>query len=119
MKPLLDPQGFMKRFQNFEDGELREINVLSPTTFSITLAGQDEARGFDWVSVTLEFSNVQEAKLLENNQLRFLDMHEGLSIIKKENLYGFAHANCKTIQEIKNASLFVISSTVKYEEGAF
>ena len=121
MKPLLknDINSFLERFGNFIDAEFREINIISPTTLTITFATQDSARAFDWVTVTLEFSGMSDAKLLESSKLSMIDMSDGVSIVKDSETYGFAIGTTQTISGIKNATVFAISSNIKYEEGLF
>lgn len=121
MKPLSagNLNSFMERFDNFRDGEFRSIEVVSPTTITITLAGQDGAREFDWVSMKFEFSGVSDAKLLENSKLSFVDMSEGISIIDSDSLFAFGLGNCYNISSIKNSASHIVSSNLKYEEGLF
>lgn len=121
MKPLLanNLNSFMERFDNFRDGEFRSIEVVSPTTITITLAGQDSARSFDWISMKFEFSGVINAELLENSKLSFVDMSEGVSIINTDNLFAFGLSKCYNIPSVKNSACHIISSSLKYEEGLF
>ena len=121
MKPLLanNLDTFLKRFDNFRDSELRSMEVISPTLIRVTLAGQDSARAHDWVSVELEFSGVQDAKLLENAKLSFVDMSDGVSIITFNNLFAFGIGKCYNIEGIKNSTCQVVSSGLKYQEGLF
>jgi len=119
MKPLTNIKGFLDRFCNFYDGEFRHVDVISPTTISITLTTQDKAKEFDWVSVTLEFSGVSDARLLENDKLNLVDMSEGISIIKENNLFYFGIARCENISSIKTSTCHIESSSLKYKQEAF
>jgi hypothetical protein len=121
MKPLLaeDLPTFLKRFGNFVDGEFRSIDITSPTAMLVTLAGQDSARGFDWLSIKLEFSGVSDAKLLENSQLSHVDMSEGINIIYKDGMYGFGTGNCTNLSSMKSSTLFIVSKNMKYQEDIF
>ena len=121
MKPLSadNLNSFMERFDNFREGEFRSIEIVSPTTITITFAGQDSAREFDWISMKFEFSGVNDANLLENGKLSFVDMSEGISIIDAEGLFAFGLGNCYNISSIKNSACHIISSSLKYEEGLF
>ena len=94
MKPLTNIDSFLKRFNHFKDGEFRSIEIISPTTMLIHLAGQDEARAFDWVSVNLEFTNIISAQLVEDSKLPLLDMSEGISIINNTNSLAFGIGEC-------------------------
>ncbi len=82
MKPLNDFEDFLKRFNHFKNGEFRSIEIVSPTKIVLTFVGQDESREFDWISLKLELSRVQDTKLLENKKLPLLDMSVGISILK-------------------------------------
>ena len=121
MKPLLakDINTFLKRFNNFRDGELRSIEVISPTQMKVTLAGQDEGRSFDWISLELEFSGVNDARLVENSKLSFIDMYEGISILSDSKYFAFAIGEYDSISESKNSTFYIISTSLKYKEGAF
>lgn len=116
MKPLLNVEAFLKRFNHFKDGEVRSLEVLSPTTMLITLAGQDEARAFDWVSVNLEFSNISDAQLIEDSKLSLIKMSEGISIIKSTDTLAFGIGECKNEAGIKSSTCFIIASNIKFEE---
>jgi hypothetical protein len=121
MKPLLanNLNSFMERFDNFRNGEFRSIEVVSPTTITITLAGQDSARSFDWISMKFEFSGVSDAQLLENSKLSFVDMCDGISIINTDDLFAFGLGKCYNISNIKSSACHIVSSSLKYEEGLF
>ena len=112
MQPLYikDLSAFLARFGNFVDGELRHIEIVSPTTFEITLAGQDANRGHDWITVKFELSEVSEAALLENSDYSYVDMSDGIDIEVVD--YEFTLS-------IKNSTFFVASAALKYEEGKF
>lgn len=121
MKPLLADKldSFMERFDNFREGELRSIEVVSPTMIIITLAGQDSAREFDWISMKFEFSGVNDAKLLDSSRLSLIDMSDGVSIINNDNLFAFGIGKCYNISSIKNSTCQVIGSGLKYQEETF
>lgn len=121
MRPLLakNLNSFLARFSNFTDGELRSIEIVSSTTIKITLAGQDSARGFDWVTICFEFSGVSDAKLLNDSKLSLIEMSSGINIIYEDDNFIFGIGEYKSLQNIKNSICFIISSTLKYEEGAF
>jgi hypothetical protein len=112
MKPLTKSalNTFLERFGYFKDGEIREIEIKSPTNIFITIAAQDESRAYDWVTVKLEFEGVSSASLIENNQLQFLDMSDGIDINNNNNYFTFG---------IKSATLHIESLSLKYDEGSF
>ena len=118
LKPLTNIKEFLDRFDNFKDGEFRSIEVITPTTMLVTLAGQDKAREFDWVSVKLEFNNISDARILEDKKLSLVDMGDGISIIDETKL-AFAIGECYNISSIKSSTCYIECLTIKYEEGLF
>ena len=121
MKPLLSKEvnSFLERFGNFIDAEFRHVEVLSPTAINITLACQDSARGFDWISLNLEFSGISDARLLDSSKLLHVDMSDAVSIITKDNSFAFGLGSYSTISSIKNSAFYIICENIKYEEGSF
>ena len=112
-------KSFLQRFDNFRDGELRHVEIESPTKISITISAQDSARAFDWITVTLEFSGVREAKLVDINKLSFIDMSEGISILYDNNSFAFGISKCENTSGIKTSICHIISADLKYKEGLF
>jgi len=106
MKPLLTKEinNFLKRFDYFQNSEFRHVETNSPTNISITLTAQDEAKAFDWVSITLMFDGVSDALLLDNNKLNFLNMEDGISILYKGNKFYFGIGKCENISAIKTST---------------
>jgi len=119
MKPITNIESFLQRFDNFKNGELRSIEVINPTTMLVILAGQDEARAFDWISMKLEFNGVNDARLLDSSKLSLIDMNDGISIVKEDNSLAFGIGECYNIPSIKNSTCFISCSSIKYEEGLF
>lgn len=121
MKPLLQTQllTFLERFDNFKNAEFRTLKIISPTNISLTLSLQDGARAFDWITLTLEFFGVSDARLLEEEKLKFIDMSDGASLLFEENKFAFGIAECYNISSVKNSSLYLICESIKYEEGLF
>jgi hypothetical protein len=121
MKPLLTKEmnSFLERLGNFVDAEFRDIEIISPTTIKITLAGQDSARGFDWITVEFEFSGVNDARLIENSKLPHVDMSDGVNILCEDGLFTFGIGKETTISSLKNSICQITSSTLKYQEGQF
>ena len=121
MKPLLAKElpNFLKRFGNFVDAEIRSIDILSPTSMKLTLAGQDGARSFDWITIELEFDGVSDARLIDNSKLALLDMQNGISLLHEDSNFYFAIYNYNSTSNIKDSISYIISSSLKYQEGAF
>ena len=112
MKPLhvKDIDSFLSRFGDFLDAEIRSINIISPQQITITLACQDSARAFDWITLNLEFSDISDASLIDASQLLHVDTSEGATLLYNDKHFIFS---------IKNATLSLTASTIKYEEGQF
>jgi len=121
MKPLLkkDLPAFLERFGNFIDSEFRHVDIVSPTVIKITLAGQDSARGFDWITVEFEFNGVSDVRLLDNSKLPHVDMGDGISIIYEDGLFAFGIGEYTTISSLKSSTFQITSSSLKYQEGQF
>ncbi|MFT5835878.1 MAG: hypothetical protein ACI9RG_000771 [Sulfurimonas sp.] len=121
MRPLLSKELplFLKRFGNFVDAEIRSFEMPSPTTIKVIIACQDEARGFDWLTLHLEFSSILDAKLIDNSKLSYIDLSEGMNIIYENDIFHFCVGNYTTASGIKNAVSYIMSSNIKYEEKPF
>lgn len=111
MKPLLakDLTAFMQRFENFQDAEFRSLEIISPLVMQLTFALQDAARSYDWITVTLEFNDIVDASLVQENRLHLIDMSEGASLSFDE-LFTF---------KINSATFFIKAKTLKFQEGSF
>lgn len=121
MKPLLKKElpFFLKRFDNFRDCEFRSLNILSSSTIELTFAVQDKNRDFDWISLTLEFNNIKDARLLQDKQIPLIDMSDGITLIVDDSKFAFAISECYNLSSILNSSLYIIAETIKYQEGEF
>ncbi|MDF1883379.1 hypothetical protein JHD49_05435 [Sulfurimonas sp. SAG-AH-194-C21] len=121
MKPLTlnELPAFIERFSSFKDAEFRSLNIISPLQIQTTFAVQDSARAFDWITITLEFNGVSDARLLESSRLYLVDMSEGANILKEDTLFAFGIGECYNISTIKSSSCYIIANTLKYEEGLF
>lgn len=121
VKPLLkkDLSAFLKRFDGFKDAELRLFEIVSPTIVKITLAVQDSAREFDWITIKLELSEIIDAKLLENSKLPHVDMSEGISIIFIESQVAFGIGNYDNFSNITNSACYIKAASIKYQEDSY
>jgi hypothetical protein len=109
----------LERFLEFKDAEFRSLEIINPLEMHLVFAVQDKARDFDWITLRLEFLGVKNARLLENSKLSFLDMSDGVTIIKNENSLAFAIGEYNTMNTIENAPLFIIASDMKHKEEQF
>lgn len=121
MKPLhaSEIKNFLSRFDTFKGSELKAIAVKSPALLELTISTQDSTRDYDWIDISLEFSNVSDAKLLENNTLSFLDMQEGITIFSEMKKFVFCHGKYSELQNAKNSALYIVSDSLKFEELPF
>ena len=109
----------MDRFDNFTGAEFRSLEIMSPVEIKVVLATQDKSRDFDWITVTLLFSTVEDAKLVEEKQLPFLDTSEGLGISFDNNRFAFCVGKCYNSASQQSAPLYIVAQSLKYEEGTF
>ena len=109
----------LKRFENFKDAEFRSLEIISPLEIKALFAVQDSARAFDWITISLEFSGVSDARLVDGNKIAYIDMSEGLSILKESNTIAFGIGECYNVATIKNSSCYIIANDLKYFEGSF
>ncbi|MBL0708690.1 MAG: hypothetical protein JJW00_06560 [Sulfurimonas sp.] len=121
MKPLLktDIGSFLKRFGNFVDAEIRSIEPVSSNIIRVLIATQDSARGFDWITINVEFSSIIDAKLIESSKLSLVDMSEGITFFYQDNCFALSINNYNNLENIKNDIFYIVSSSIKYEEDLF
>lgn len=109
----------LTRIDNAIDGELRSVAMNSPLNFTLELSVQDRNRGNDWINIAFEIDGVSDARLIEDNKLPFVDMSEGISIVFEDGVYGLATGSYSSIEALKDATLYLIGSSMKYEERPF
>ena len=121
MKPLNSSQTakFLERFDDFKGSEIRSLEILSASEMKLTLAAQDKARDYDWITINLLFTDISDARLVDDSKLAFLDMDEGVTILFDENQYGFSVGSYSNLSSLKDAALYIIAKNIKYDEGAF
>ena len=105
----------LKKYNNFKYEQIRSIEQLPNSSKIVTLVIQDDD-GEDVNSVKIEFSNIKDSKILVNSVLSFLDMTSGITIIKENNLYGFAIGSGSAMHHVHNAPLYIVSSDINIEE---
>jgi hypothetical protein len=109
----------LKRFENFRDSEFKNIEIKSPTEISLSFALQDSAREFDWIVLELVFSGVSDARLIDTDKLAFIDMSDGITILKDDQSIAFGISECYNIKSIKTSVCYIIASSLKYYEKKF
>ncbi len=121
VKPLhvRELSSLLSRFENFTASEIKEITLKSPTVIEIRLSVQDSALEFDWIDLNFELSSVNDARILENSKLAYLDMNEGLSILFEENLFAFCYGSYSSLATAKDSSFYIIAQSLKFEELPF
>lgn len=121
MKPLLATQTseLLKRIDNAIDGELYAVTMNTPLNFTVELSVQDANRGNDWINIAFEVDGVNDARLVEDDKLAFIDMSGGISVLFESGSCAFGIGRYDTIAAVNSASLYLVGSTIKYEERPF
>ena len=109
----------LTRINNGIDGEIRSVIMNSPTNFTIELSVQDRNRGNDWINMAFEIDGVSDARLVEDNKLPFVDMSEGITIVFEDGTCALAIGKYSSIETLKDATLYLTGSSLKYEERPF
>ena len=121
MKPLL-PNNFtelLTRIDNAIDGELISVTMNNPKNFTLELSVQDKHRGYDWINMAFEIDGIIDARLADDNAFSLIDMSEGISIIEADGTIGLCIGKYSTLSALKDAKLFLLGQSIKYEERAF
>ena len=105
----------LEKYNHFKDAQIRSVQSLSDDSKVVTLVVQDD-EGEDLHTISIEFKNIKESRILQNSVLSFLDMMSGISIIKEHDLYGFAVGRGTAMLHVHNAPLYIVASDIKIEE---
>jgi len=121
MKPLAKTElaKFSKRFENFQNAEFRSVEIISAFEIALTVAVQDSSREFDWITLKLLFSEISDAKLVEDSKLPYIDLEDGISLLALDDSVAFAIGECYNISTVKSSIFYIICKSLKYEEGSF
>ncbi len=114
-----EAQKIQERFLHGENCECVLIDPIDATTIRVELSVQDKTREYDWIDLVFEFYGVSDAKLLSDNQLKQIDTTEGFSINLDQNSVSFALDKYTNVKSSKDSPLYIIATTLKYEERAF
>ena len=121
MKPLCasDAQILLERLDGAKEAVLRKITMRGSTSISVEFSVQDAHRGFDWINIVFEMEGVSDARLLDDGNLKHVDMSEGISLVFESQRVGLATAQCDTLSGVAEAQFYLIGHFVKYEERPF
>lgn len=106
----------LNKHNNFKYAQVRSIEQLTDNSRTLTIVVLDDDGEEDLHTIKIEFINIKNSRILQNNVLGYLDMSFGISIIKENNLYGFALGRGTAMLHVHNAPLFIISTDIKIEE---
>lgn len=106
----------LKKHNKFKYAQIRSIEQLSDDTRTVTIVVQDDDGEEDLYTVKIEFKDIKNSRILLNEVLGYLDMSSGISIIKENDLYGFALGSGTAMLHVHNAPLYIIASDIKIEE---
>ena len=118
MKPLNSSslKELFKRFESFKDAQMDSLEILSATSIKVMFNVQDSSRGFDWIGIVFLFDGVEDAQLVEESKLKFVDMSDGLSIFFEDGSFFCALGDYNDISGTKNALCYIRSKSLKYKE---
>ena len=121
MKPLLSTQTdtLLRRIDHAIGGELYSVTMNSPLNFTVELSVQDASRGQDWINIAFEVDGMSDANLVEDDRLSLVDMSEGISIIFEDGVSAVGVGKYNSIASIKSAPLYLVGTSIKYEERPF
>lgn len=121
MRPLIPTSApaLLERIENAKGGELRSIIMQDPTTCLLTFSVQDKNRGYDWINVTFEISGVHDARLLEEERLKHVDMSDGVSVLFDGEACGILFGSYNRLTAHDDATMYVLGTSMKYLELPF
>ncbi|WP_345970165.1 hypothetical protein WCX72_12950 [Sulfurimonas sp. HSL1-6] len=122
MKPLSTASAasqLLERIVNGEGAMLRSLALNGPTTATLTLSVQDKHRGYDWIDISFEMSGMNDARLVDDKQLDFIDTDEGITVVFEDGQWGLAVGRYAGLEALKSAPLYVIGASLKYAEAPF
>lgn len=106
----------LKQHNKFKYAQIRTIEQLSDDTKAVTIVVQDDDGEEDLHTIRIEFKDIKSSRILVNEVLGYLDMSSGISIIKENDLYGFALGSGTAMLHVHNAPLYIVSSSIIIEE---
>ena len=122
VKPLSTPSAaavLLERVINGEGAMLRSLALNGPTTATLTLSVQDKHRGYDWIDISFEMSGINDARLVDDKQLDFIDTDDGITVVFENGQWGLAVGRYGGLEALKSAPFYFIGTSLKYEEAPF
>jgi len=105
----------LEKYDDFRMAQIRSIEPTSDSSKMLTMVIQDDD-GEDTNIIYIEFKDIKSSKILINSVLPMLDMMGGISLVKENNLYGFALGRDTAMLHVQNAPLYIIASDISIEE---
>ncbi len=105
----------LEKYKNFKGAQLRSIEQLADSSKIVTLVITDDDEEETNI-VKIEFTNINSSKILVNSVLSFLDMMSGITLIKENNLYGFAIGSGTAMVHVHSSPLYIVSSNIVIKE---
>ena len=105
----------LDKYNNFKYEQIRSIQQLPDGSKIVTMVVIDD-EGEDQDTIKLEFTNITDSKILVNDVLAYLDMTSGITLIKENNLYGFAIGSGTAMLHVHSAPLYIVASDIKIIE---
>lgn len=105
----------LEKYNHFKYEQIRSVEQLPDSTKIVTLVVQDDD-GEDVNTIKLKFNDIKDSKILVDSVLSFLDMTSGITLIRENNLYGFAIGSGTAMLHVHNAPLYIISLDITIEE---
>jgi len=106
----------LEKYDHFKHARIDSVESpadRSKVTINIVI---EDDEGEITNTVSIEFKDIKQSRLLQNSVLAFLDMMSGVSIVKEHDLYGFALGSDTAMLHVHTAPMFVIASQISVEE---
>ncbi len=119
VKPLSNASELLKRIENGEGGMLRALSLDGPATARLRISVQDRQRGFDWIDLEFEMSEITDARLVDDKTLAMIDTDDGLTIVLENGKWGIGIGRYHSLEALKSSALYLVGGGLKYEEMPF
>ena len=105
----------LEKYNHFKDARISSVESPADRSKVIINIVVEDDEGEIMNTVSIEFRDIKQSRLLQNNVLGFLDMMS-VSIVKEHDLYGFALGSDTAMLHVHNAPMYVIASEISIEE---